>query len=53
MSLERYPEQVLVKALAIVLLQFGFSTGSCGVASGSYMVLDRVEEAHSEFTLWM
>jgi hypothetical protein len=37
----------------VVLLQFGFSTGSCGVASGSHMVLDRVEEAHSEFTWWM
>lgn len=53
MSLEGDLEQILVEALMIVLLQLGFSAGSCGVASGSHMVLDRVEKAHSGFTWWM
>jgi autotransporter translocation and assembly factor TamB len=53
MSLEGDLEQVLVEALVVVLLQFGFSAGSCGVAPGEHVVLDWVEEAHSEFTGWM
>lgn len=52
MSLERNPKQVLVDALVVVLLQSGFSAGSCGVASGEHVMFDRVEETHLEDTRW-
>jgi hypothetical protein len=53
MSLQCDLEQVLVEALVVILFQFGFSAGSCGVASEEHVVLGWVEETHSGFKSWM